>query len=226
MPANSQLARVGGDEFAILLNQVSDGDQAMKIADRLQQALALPVHLNGQESRTTVSVGIVLHQAGHVPQPEDLLRDAQTAMYRAKDLGNSRQEVFATGMRDQAVNRFQLEADLRQAIKRQEFLLYYQPLVLLKTEQIAGFEALVRWQHPERGFVYPDQFIPIAEETGLIIPMGQWILQEACQQMYDWRQKFPFDPPLLISVNLSPKQFAQPGLVEQVEQILLETGAG
>ena len=128
-------------------------------------------------------------------------------MYRAKDLGKSRQEVFATGMRDQAVNRFQLEVDLRQAIRRQELLLYYQPLVLLKTKQIAGFEALVRWRHPQRGFVYPNEFIPIAEETGLIIPMGQWILREACQQMHDWRQKFPLDPPLLISVNLSPKQF-------------------
>ena len=223
LPARAQLARVGGDEFAILLDQLSDSDQATKIADRLQKALALPVHLNGQEIRTTVSVGIVLHPAGYIPQPEDLLRDAQTAMYRAKDLGKSRQEVFASGMRDQAVSRFQLEIDLRQAIERQEFLLYYQPLVLLETEQIAGFEALVRWRHPQRGFVYPSEFIPVAEETGLIIPMGQWILREACQQMHKWRQKFPLEPPLLISVNLSPKQFAQPDLVEQVERILQET---
>ena len=223
LPIKSHLARVGGDEFAILLNQAKDDDQATKIADQLQNALSLPVYLNGQEIRTTVSVGIVLHPAGYLPKPEDLLRDAQTAMYRAKDLGQSGQEVFATDMRDQAVNRFQLEIDLRQAIERQEFLLYYQPLVLLKTNQIAGFEALVRWRHPERGFVYPSDFIPVAEETGLIIPMGQWILREACQQMHDWHQKFPINPPLLISVNLSPKQFAQPDLVGQVEQILQET---
>ncbi|MDJ0705583.1 MAG: EAL domain-containing protein [Leptolyngbyaceae cyanobacterium MO_188.B28] len=223
LPVKSHLARVGGDEFAILLNQATDNDQATKIADQLQKALALPVHLNGQEISTTVSVGIVLHPAGHIPKPEDLLRDAQTAMYRAKDLGKSRQEVFATDMRDQAVNRFQLEIDLRQAIEQQQFLLYYQPLVFLKTNQIAGFEALVRWRHPERGFVYPSEFIPVAEETGLIIPMGEWILEEACRQMYEWRQKFPMDPPLLISVNLSPKQFAQPDLVGQVERILRET---
>ncbi|NET34927.1 MAG: EAL domain-containing protein [Cyanothece sp. SIO1E1] len=217
------VARVGGDEFAILLKQMSDVNEATSVADRLQKELTQPFILGDQEVFTTVSIGIALNENGYDQKPDDLLRDAHTAMYRAKALGKARHEVFATGMHAQAVTRLQLESDLRQAIKNQEFYLNYQPIISLKNARIAGFEALVRWQHPKRGSISPGEFIPVAEETGLIIPLGQWILRAACHQAHLWQQQFPMRPPLMISVNLSSRQFAQPDLVEQIEHTLKET---
>jgi diguanylate cyclase (GGDEF)-like protein len=218
------LARVGGDEFAILLEDIQDVGEATRMADQLQKELTLPFELNGQEIFTSASIGIAFNQAEQDYQPLELLRDAHTAMYRAKTLGKARHEVFATGMRVQVVKRLQLETDLRRAIEQQEFYLHYQPIVSLKTGRIAGFEALVRWQHPDRGFVSPVEFIPVAEETGLIIPLGKWIFQEAFRQLSIWQAKFPTDPPLMFSVNLSGQQFSQPDLVEFIEQTLKTTG--
>lgn len=218
------IARVGGDEFAVLLEDINDISQATLVADRLQKTLLLPFKLKGEEIFISASVGIAINQADYDYQADELLRDAHIAMYRAKTLGRARYEIFSTGMRAQVVNKLQLETDLRWAIERQEFLVYYQPIVCLKTGKIAGFESLVRWQHPTRGLVSPAEFIPVAEETELIIPMSQWILQESCRQMRIWQEQFPRNPPFMISVNLSLQQFSQPNLVEQIEKTLKETG--
>lgn len=217
------LARVGGDEFAIALN-VEDGTEAVKIANQLENELTLPFKLNGQDTFTTVSIGIASERIDRKFHPEDLLLAAHTAMYKAKVSGKARHEVFAIAMHEQALTRLQLEADLREAINNNEFELYYQPIVSLKTGRIAGFESLIRWISPKRGFVSPGEFISVAEETGLIIPLGQWILQQACHQMHSWHQQFTDYSSLLISVNLSSRQFSQPELVEQVQQILKTNG--
>ncbi|MDT4895691.1 MAG: hypothetical protein QOH25_768 [Acidobacteriota bacterium] len=216
------VARLGGDEFTVLLEDLMSVTEAIDVADRLQKALALPFNLNGHEVFATVSIGIALSSTGY-DRPEEVLRDADTAMYRAKMLGKARHEVFDKTMHARAMNLLQMEADLRRAIERKEFVLHYQPIVALETGTISGFEALIRWQHPERGFVSPEEFIPIAEETGLIIPIGQWVLRQACRQIHDWQVQFPQYPPLQISVNLSSKQFITSNLSEQVRQILAET---
>lgn len=221
--AEDTVARLGGDEFVILLEVLDCPSDATRVAERIQQTLAQPFNLNGHEMFVTVSIGIAL-TATEYEQPEEMLRDADTAMYRAKALGKSRYEVFDTSMHTHAVTLLQLETDLRYAIERQEFELHYQPIVALKTDRLSGFEALVRWRHPQRGLVNPGAFIPIAEETGLINPIGWWVLQEACQQMQQWQQQFSLQPPLSISVNLSGKQLAQPDAVTRVEQILQITG--
>jgi len=197
--------------------------EAIDVAERLQQALALPFNLNGHEVFTTVSIGIALSSTGY-ERPEEVLRDADTAMYRAKVLGKARHEVFDKTMHTFAMNLLQMETDLRRAIERKEFVLHYQPIVSLETGTISGFEALIRWQHPERGFVSPDEFISIAEETGLIIPIGQWVLEEACRQIRDWQKQFPQYPPLQISVNLSSKQFVNSDLIDQIRKVIEETG--
>jgi EAL domain-containing protein (putative c-di-GMP-specific phosphodiesterase class I) len=172
---------------------------------------------------TSVSIGIALGSAGY-EQTEDILRDADTAMYQAKAQGKACHAVFDTSMRARVLERLQIEGDLRRAIARREFHVYYQPIVALETGRIAGFEALVRWEHPQRGFISPDEFIPIAEETGLIIPIGHWVLREACYQLRAWHLQFAAALPLTISVNISGRQFAQPNLVEQIRQTLWETG--
>lgn len=221
---SDRLARVGGDEFAILLRQVRDLDEVAHLADYLQKLIKQPFVLQGQEVFTSASVGIVLNELDRYLQPEDVLRDAQTAMNQAKVSGKARYQVFMLGMRVQVMTRLQLETDLRRAIERQEFQLHYQPVIALDTGKIAGFEALLRWQHPQRGFVHPMEFISIAEETDLIIPIGQWVIEEACRQIQIWQQCFPHLVPLVVSVNLSSKQFAQTNLVEQIDQTLRETG--
>jgi diguanylate cyclase (GGDEF)-like protein len=215
-------ARLGGDEFAILLENITDISDAIGVANRIQEELTLPFNLGGQEVFTSTSVGIALGTEDY-DKPEDLLRDADTAMYHAKALGKARYEVFNTTMHDHAVTLLQLETSLRQAIGRQEFRLYYQPIVLLETGKITGFEALVRWQHPLRGLISPGEFISVAEETGAIIPIGYWVLHEACRQMRAWQLQFP-EKPLSISVNLSSKQFSHPKLIESISQILQKTG--
>ncbi len=217
------VSRLGGDEFTILLERIQTLEDAKKIAERVHQTLSAPFNLNGHEVFTSASIGITLSTTDY-ELPEDLLRGADIAMYRAKASGKACHEVFDTEMHTRVVNLLKLENDLRRAVERQEFLLYYQPIVSLATEKIVGFEALVRWQHPEQGIVSPVKFVPMAEETGLIIPLGQWVLREACRQMKAWHTAFPDRSPLSISVNLSSRQFSQPSLIKQIRQTLDDTG--
>lgn len=216
------VARLGGDEFAILLDGLESVSDAILVAERIQQALTRPFTLNGHEVFVTTSIGITLSNTGY-EDPENVLRDADTAMYRAKESGKARFEVFDSSMHSHAVALLQLENDLRRAIERREFKVYYQPIVNLDTDEVSGFEALVRWYHPERGLVPPDEFIGIAEETGLIVDIGILVLRESCRQLREWQAR-PGLKSLTVAVNLSAKQFAQPDLVSQVKEILLETG--
>lgn len=217
------VARLGGDEFAILLDEIHDLNDATHIADRIEQELTAPFTLHGHEVFTSASIGIALSTTGYVG-PEEVLRDADTAMYRAKNDGRARYEVFDRTMHAQAVEQLEVETDLRRAIERDEFVLHYQPIVSLVTGQLDGFEALARWQHAKHGLVMPADFIPIAEETGLIVPMGYAVLRTACSQMNDWLRSFPLATNLTVSVNLSSRQFGQPDLVQQIDAILASTG--
>lgn len=220
--ASDSVARLGGDEFVILLSQIKDIDEAAYVAERIQSALMLPFRLNGHEVFITASIGIVTSDVGYT-NPEEILRDADTAMYQAKHRGKAQYAFFNRDMHASAVARLQAESDMRRALKHEEFYLNYQPIVL-PSGDILGFEALVRWQHPERGFVSPGEFIPIAEETGLILPLGEWVLREACRQMHQWQQDFPSAAPLYISVNITSNQIAQVNFIDNVERTLQETG--
>ncbi|MBZ5700212.1 MAG: EAL domain-containing protein [Acidobacteriia bacterium] len=217
------LARMGGDEFTILLEDIRDCSDSVRVAERIQQTLASPFLINGQEVFTTAGIGIALSTTGYTVA-EDMLRDAETAMHRAKSQGKAQCEIFDPAMHVSAVRRLKLESDLRRAIEREEFRVHYQPIVSLQDGRIAGFEALLRWQRPESGMVTPGEFIAVAEETGLIVLIGRWVMREACRQMHAWNLQFPSTPPLTMAVNISAKQFAQPDLVSQVRQVLQETG--
>lgn len=223
LPFGAKAARVGGDEFAIVLQGMSP-EIARQFIDQLQAALSAPVPLGDRKFPNTVSMGVAMTQLGYNHKPTDLLRDAHTAMYRAKALGKSRYEVFAAGMLTEAVNRLQLESDLISALENQEFLLYYQPIVDLAAGRIAGFEALVRWKQVDRGFVLPGAFIPAAEETGLILPLGHWIFREACHQLQVWQEAYPHYGPLTMSINLSNRQFTQVDLVQQIQSAIADSG--
>jgi|HubBroStandDraft_2_1064218.scaffolds.fasta_scaffold29753_3 diguanylate cyclase (GGDEF)-like protein/PAS domain S-box-containing protein len=216
------IARLGGDEFTILLDQVKDPGDANLVAERLMSTLATPFILDGKKIFTSISIGIALSSIGY-DNPEDLLRDADTAMYRAKSLGKARYAVFDLDMRASVIARLQLETDLRSGLQREEFRNFYQPIVSLDSGQITGFEALLRWQHPTRGLLQPLDFIPVAEETGMIRELGWWNLQRACRQISDWNGRRNGGPPLTMSVNLSVKQFLQPTLVAEIEKLLRET---
>src|ERR1041385_505962 len=216
------VARLGGDEFAILLDGISGPLEATAMAERIQAKLSAPFNLSGHEVFTTTSIGIALSSTGY-DQPENMLRDADTAMYRAKAQGKACYEVFDKGMHTHAVYLLQMENDLRRAIDREELRVYYQPIASLDSGQLAGFEALVRWQHPERGFINPSDFIPLAEDTGLIVPLGLWVLRKACQQLCQWQWQSPANRNLFMSVNLSSKQVSQPDLVSQIRSVLEET---
>jgi diguanylate cyclase (GGDEF)-like protein/PAS domain S-box-containing protein len=216
------VARFGGDEFALLLNSIKHSVDAIRVADRIREELAQSFNLCGQEIFTSASIGIALSSTGY-NQPDEILRDADTAMYRAKAQGKGRHEVFDKVMHSRAISLLQIENDLRRAVEREEFVIHYQPIVKLKTGVISGFEALVRWQHPERGLVSPAEFIPVAEETELIIPIGMWVLRESCRQIRQWQLASTATTPLSISVNLSSKQLKQVGLVEYIQQTLQET---
>ena len=216
-------ARLGGDEFTVLLEDVSDVNAAIHVAERIAMELQAPLTLNGQEVFATTSIGITISGDG-TDTPDDLLRDADVAMYRAKSKGRSQYEVFDPEMNARALERLNLETDLWQAVERGELRVYYQPKVRLETGTICGFEALVRWQHPRHGLVSPADFIPLAEETGVILPIGNWVLREACRQARVWQDTRPDSEPLQMAVNLSARQLSQPNLTESVALILEETG--
>ncbi|HYV13921.1 MAG TPA: diguanylate cyclase [Pyrinomonadaceae bacterium] len=212
------LARVGGDEFAVLLDDVSGEEEASSVATRIQQALSISFNLLGQEVYTTMSIGIAL--ASDYEQVSDMLRDAETAMHQAKARGKARYEVFGHDMHGELMSRLKMETDLRHACERDELFVDYQPIVSLGSQTLIGFEALVRWRHPEFGIIPPKDFIPVAEETGQILTIGQTVLESACRQAREWQQTYPVAPPLFVSVNLSVKQFNQPGLVENIASLL------
>lgn len=216
------LARLGGDEFAILLPEVADSHRAAQLATAIHQVLAPPFQLEGHEIFINASIGIALGSANY-NKPEHLLWDADTAMHRAKLAGKAQFEIFDSAMREAALHLLQLETELRRAVHQQELVAHYQPIIDLRSGQLAGFEALVRWQHPRRGLIAPGVFIPVAEEVGLISEIGHWVLREACQQLRYWQQAQLAPFPLSMSVNLSAQQFAQPNLVEQIDHILAET---
>jgi diguanylate cyclase (GGDEF)-like protein len=238
------VARLGGDEFIILLEDLDEEIQVTRTAERLVQRLRAPFKLENQEVYVTPSIGVAFGTSGD--DPDDLLRSADIAMYRAKYGGKARYRVFDPSMDAEVHERLRTETDLRRAIENEEFEVYYQPKVDLNTDlqrrlrftgnpallapqsagtpQIVGMEALVRWEHPERGLLSPEEFITIAEETGLIVPIGRWVLKEACRQASGWQEQYRGDPPLMMSVNLSAGQFQLPGVVEEVDGILRETG--
>jgi diguanylate cyclase (GGDEF)-like protein/PAS domain S-box-containing protein len=217
------VARLGGDEFAILLSSVEDVADAIHVADRVQEVVTEHFVIGTNEVYVTTTIAIALSNPD-TKKPEDILRDADIAMYRAKAAGRARYEVFDQEMHRHAVKLLAIETDLRHAIERDEFIMHYQPIVALDTGRIVGFEALVRWNHPRRGVIAPEQFIAIAEETGLIVPLCWLSLRKACEQTRLWQDAFHLDPPLFICVNVSGKLFMQPQAVEQVMVVLEETG--
>jgi PAS domain S-box-containing protein len=222
LASDGNLARLGGDEFTILLDDIRDPIEAVRVAERIQADLATPFVINQEEIVISASIGIASSTSPHT-QAEDLVRDADIAMYRAKRAGKARCEVSDTAMHANAVKRLRLETDLRKALDHGEFRVYYQPIVWLQTGKIAGFEALTRWQRPE-GVVPPMEFIGVAEETGLIVPMNRKLLREACERLRSWQAEFPSDPPLTMSVNVTSREFALPDLAGEIGKCLDQTG--
>ncbi len=229
LPRRARLARLSADEFAILLPTIDSSQVAIDLAECLQRHLAAPLWVQGYELSLSGSVGIAVSSVDCDPVDhtksegaDRLLRDAQTALFRAKTLGKARHELFSTSMHTHSANRFEVEQELRQAIVQDQLLLHYQPFVDLVTGDIAGFEALVRWQHPTKGMIPPFDFIPIAEESGLILPLGQWVLESACRQTRQWQLDYP-DRELVVGINLSGVQFSDENLVSQIRQLLIET---
>jgi diguanylate cyclase (GGDEF)-like protein/PAS domain S-box-containing protein len=220
-------ARLGGDEFAILLEDGGEGIQAADVAERIMQMLEKPFVLEGKEVFVRASVGIAVSEdpgdAGE-EVAEALMRNADVAMYMAKEKGKGRYQVFEPAMHDTALRRLELKADLQRALEHGEFILHYQPVIELDSGRITGVEALIRWIHPDRGIVQPLEFIPLAEETGLIVPIGRWVLREACRYAVELQGEFPMDPAFHMAVNLSARQLARPEIVDEVRDILSETG--
>ena len=216
------LARLGGDEFTVLLEDVIKPSDAIRVGQRIQAKLAVPFDIKGQKIVVKVSVGVALSSSSYI-QAADLLRDAEIAMYRAKREGKSRCEVFDPAMHSTAVRRLKLETDLRRGLELGELKVYYQPIVSLSTGKIAGFEALSRWERPE-GMIPPVEFIPVADETGLILPINRQLLLEACQQLRSWQTEIACDPPLIMSVNITPKQFALAELADEIGDTISKTG--
>jgi len=226
MRATDTVARLGGDEFVILLDNIQDEAVLMSIINRIQEHLRQPHNFGGHEAYISTSIGVVPNILGY-QKPDDILRDADIALYQAKDTGKARFVVFDESLRNQAMIRLELENDLRRAMNNQELRLCYQPIYQLdrkKGQHMTGFEALLRWEHPQRGILLPADFLHMAEETGLIIPIGQWVLTEACSQLKVWHEQFPADRALTMNVNISGIQFAKPDFVDQIEQVLWATG--
>ena len=222
LPQNLLLARLGGDEFTILLENLDSIETAKQIAATIYQAMQEPFVLGNYPVRTSFSIGICLSTGYH--ESAAILRDADIAMYRAKALGSGYSQVFDQQMHDQAMRLMELENDLPQAIRRQELQVYYQPIINLKNNTLHGFEALLRWFHPQKKLISPLDFIPIAEDTGLIIPIGLYVLEMACAQLKDWQNLGLITPYISVSVNLSPKQFSQADLLSSINQIVEENG--
>jgi diguanylate cyclase (GGDEF)-like protein/PAS domain S-box-containing protein len=216
------VARIGGDEFAILLNRINDIPGAIHVAERIQELLGMTFSIEGHEVFVTASIGIA-HSATGYRSPHEIMRDADIAMYRAKAAGKARYEVFDRDMHQSAVALLKLETELRLGVQNNDFAMHYQPIVDLASGRIVGFEGLVRWIHPERGIVSPNSFIAIAEETGLIVPLGWWVLEESCRQTRRWQERFPSDPPLFINVNVSGKLFMKRGIVDRLMAVLEST---
>ena len=217
------VARLGGDEFAVLLNDVHGAGDATRVAERIQELIREKIVIGGREVFTCASIGVALSSPGY-KRPEEILRDADTAMYRAKAAGRGCYQVFDQTMHRNAVALLKLETELRRAVELKQFVMHYQPIISLEKGRIVGFEGLVRWRHPERGLVNPERFIAVAEETGLIVPLGWWVLRQACRHAREWQQLLPSQPPLYVSVNVSGKVIMQPDMFDRVTAILEETG--
>lgn len=217
------VARIGGDEFVILLDDIQSETDVLLIVDRIIFEVKRPFNIDGQDIFTSPSVGVVVNPAEY-DNPQDILRDADVAMYRAKALGKSRYVIFDSSLQVNTVSMLELEGEMRQAVERAEFMLLYQPIVDLHSDRITGFEALLRWNHPERGLLTPVDFMSIAEDSGMIVPIGFWVIREACRQCVEWQNEYQSDPPLTMNVNLSSKQFLTPDLADGIVQILQGTG--
>jgi diguanylate cyclase (GGDEF)-like protein/PAS domain S-box-containing protein len=215
------LARFGGDEFVVLLEDAERPEDVVRVAERITDKLREPILIDGRELFVKASIGIALGNAFQ-KSSEELLRDADTAMYRAKDEGLD-YKVFDKAMYERAIDRLELENDLRRAIEREEFVVHYQPIVNIQNGGLWGLEALVRWNHPERGYLNPDEFVPVAEESGLVMPIGEQVLREGCRQAAQWQKEHPRSPPLVVSVNLSGRQLRRADLHEVIEQALKES---
>ncbi|MEM8832210.1 MAG: EAL domain-containing protein [Cyanobacteria bacterium P01_G01_bin.19] len=220
--ADTVLARLGGDEFTILIRDVERVEDAVAIAEKVLNEFASPFNLGSRNLSITVSIGIVLGN-GEYCQEIDLLRDADTALYRAKELGKARYEIFDRQMYLDAMRRLELETELREAIFRDELLLYYQPIFSLDNLQLTGFEALVRWQHPLRGVISPDEFVPLAEETGLIVALGEWVMNRACNQLKIWHDNLPAARNLTMSINVAGEQLHDPNFLDTIDRIIDRT---
>jgi diguanylate cyclase (GGDEF)-like protein len=217
-------ARLCGDEFAVLLADVSDRSSAASAAQRIGEALRAPIEVDGSEVLVSASIGISVADPEQEEGPEDLLRKADVAMHAAKRKGKARHKLFDPGADTTTSGRSLVEADMRRALEEEEFRIHYQPLVALGTGRVRALEALVRWQHPVYGLIYPEDFVPLAEQTGLIVPIGRWVLREACRKARLWQEDHPSDPPLMLSVNVSARQFGQPNLAEEVLRTLESSG--
>jgi diguanylate cyclase (GGDEF)-like protein len=217
------VARLGGDEFTILVDDIQDASEALVVANRILNKFLTPVIIKGEAIFPSASIGIVISTPDY-DNCMDLLRDADIAMYRAKDLGKGRYTLFDQEMYEQTLRLTQLESELHYALEHQEFELYYQPIVSLETEKLSGFEALIRWKNPKRGFISPIEFIPLAEDTGLIIAVGDWVTKEACQQLQKWLHQFPEAANLKMSINLASHQIREPDLLDKLDLILEKTG--
>jgi diguanylate cyclase (GGDEF)-like protein/PAS domain S-box-containing protein len=221
--SDDPLSRCGGDEFGVLLDSVTDPGDAMRVAQRIQAAIAEPFRVEGREVLVSLSVGIAMSTKAH-ERVEELLQDAEVAVRRAKGLGGARCEVFDEAMHSRAVRRLRLEAELKNAVEMRQFRVYYQPIVNLADQRLMSFEALLRWQHPERGLISPMKFLEVAEDTGLLVSIGRWLISEICQQLRAWQIKRIAIDRVRISVNLSPSQLADAGLVNDLQSVLKETG--
>jgi Amt family ammonium transporter len=221
--SDDPLSRCGGDEFGVLLDSVTDPGDAMRVAQRIQAAIAEPFRVEGREVLVSLSVGIAMSTKAH-ERVEELLQDAEVAVRRAKGLGGARCEVFDEAMHSRAVRRLRLEAELKNAVEMRQFRIYYQPIVNLADQRLMSFEALLRWQHPERGLISPMKFLEVAEDTGLLVSIGRWLISEICQQLRAWQIKRIAIDRVRISVNLSPSQLADAGLVNDLRSVLKETG--
>jgi diguanylate cyclase (GGDEF)-like protein len=217
------VARFGGDEFVILLDGFAHVRDALLVAERIQKRLKEPIKVRAHDVSTAASIGIVLSGTDYA-QPDEILHDADAALYRAKATGKGHNVVFDADLNELAVSSLRLDSDLRRAVEHEEFLFYYQPIVSLEDERVRGLEALLRWQHPERGLLLPGEFLESAEENGLLNEIGERLLRRACQQALAWKDLRGRDQPIPISVNMSTRQFGQPDLVEQVAQALTDTG--